>query len=883
MILLPWVRGKLLRRFASMAGPATGVALTVALVLTLGIFLTVAESSMTSRATSAVPIDWQIQAVSGASIDDVASVITATDGVVAVHEVQYLDTAGFEARTGETTQRTGPGQIVSIDDAYLKDFAAELRVLSGDAGGILIAQQTAANLHVGPGGTVTIERTGLPPVNVVVSAVVDLPDADAFFQAVGLSPDAAPQAPPDNVLVFSALEWRRLFLPEGSAVPVGARSQWHIRLRRDALPNDPVSAYTFVRAAARNVEARLAGRGLLADNLGARLDAVREDALYASVLFLFLGMPGMALAAASSFAVVLSGATRRRKEQALLRVRGASPPRIAALSVAEGAVIAAGGTAAGVLLAALLAHVAPGLEAPGKHPRELLIATAVGAIVAVASFVHPALRDARSTTVSRSRLTIGKSAIPLWKRFWLDVALLVIAALLLWQSASTGYQIVLAAEGVAATSVDYKAFIAPALAWVGITLLMARLSGHLLSRNSWLLRTLVAPLSGRLAPVVTAALSRQSRTLSAGLVASAIAIAFATSTAVFNATFNAQARLDAQLTNGSDVTVFGTLQKPAGSYLAALSALPDVVAAEPMQHRFAYVGTDLQDLYGIDPLRIGRATNLSDAFFSGHNAARTLQQLATIPNGVLVSEETVQDFQLQEGDEIKLRLMNASDHQYHPVSFVFVGVAREFPTAPKDSFLVANASYVAESTGAHQAEYVLVHSVSDPRALARRIRSEVITDPAIKVSDISEATQIIGSSLTSVDLRGLTTIELGFSIATTAGAAGLMLALGISERRRSFAILSAIGAKRWQLACFLWSEGLVTLLGGTVFGLFWGFAAAWMLVKLLTGIFDPPPEVLSIPWGYLATVLCCVAASIVAAIVLVLPTLKFDASHLRDL
>ena len=27
-----------------------------------------------------------------------------------------------------------------------------------------------------------------------------------------------------------------------------------------------------------------------------------------------------------------------------------------------------------------------------------------------------------------------------------------------------------------------------------------------------------------------------------------------------------------------------------------------------------------------------------------------------------------------------------------------------------------------------------------------------------------------------------------------------------------------------------------------------------MLVKVLTGVFDPPPDALSVPWGYLAAV-----------------------------
>ena len=631
------------------------------------------------------------------------------------------------------------------------------------------------------------------------------------------------------------------------------------------------------------MESRLAGRALVADNLAARLDAVREDALYATVLFLFLGAPGIALAAALSFAVVAAGGARRRREQALLRVRGASPATVVALAFAEALVAGGVGAATGVLFAALLAFFAPGLEAPGQHPRALFAAAVIGVLLAIASYVPPAWRNARGMTVNASRLAVTRPSPPLWKRLWLDVALLAVAAFFFWQSESTGYQIVLATEGVAATSVDYKAFVAPALSWISVTLLVIRVCSYVILSNGPILNVLVSPFSGRLAPIVAAALSRQSKSLAVGIAATAVAIAFAASTAVFNATYEAQARLDAQLTNGSDVTVFGTVQKPAGAYGPALAAIPGVEDVEPMQHRFAYVGTDLQDLFGIDPDRIRRATQLSGTFFSDGDADVALRRLASTPNGVLVSEETVQDFQLQEGDDIKLRLMNATDHQYRSVGFKFVGVVREFPTAPRDSFLVANAAYVAASTGSSQQEYVLMRTVGDPAAVASRVRAELGADPSLKVTDISQAAQLIGSSLVAVDLRSLTMIELGFAVLTAAGAAGLIFVLSILQRRRSFAILHAIGARPKQLGAFLWSEGLVTFVGGSIFGLLWGFSAAWVLVKLLTGIFDPPPDMLVVPWAYLATVVGCVAASIAAAVLLAMSVLRIDVGRLRDL
>ena len=102
------------------------------------------------------------------------------------------------------------------------------------------------------------------------------------------------------------------------------RRQLNVRVDRAQLPSDPGAASRSAAAAGRSLEARVAGSALLANNLAARLDAARGDALYAEVLFLFLGAPGAALAALLTIAVARSGADRRRRDQALLRLRGGS-------------------------------------------------------------------------------------------------------------------------------------------------------------------------------------------------------------------------------------------------------------------------------------------------------------------------------------------------------------------------------------------------------------------------------------------------------------------------------------------------------------------------------------------------------------------------------
>ncbi len=399
-----------------------------------------------------------------------------------------------------------------------------------------------------------------------------------------------------------------------------------------------------------------------------------------------------------------------------------------------------------------------------------------------------------------------------------------------------------------------------------MALLSIRLWGSGLERGRRVFAGIFRPIARGLSGVVAASLGRQHVRVTRGVVLVALAFSFAISTAVFNTTYNAQSRVDAELTNGADVMVTGPTASAPGSKLAEIKTQPGVAAVQPMMHRFAYVGNDLQDIYGIDPAHIGEATSMSNAYFAGGDAQATLAALASHPDGVLVSQETVNDFQLNVGDRINLRLQNVQDHQYHVVPFHFLGVVREFPTAPHDSFLVANSSYMAQQTGSDAAEIVLIRTDGNPADVAARARMVVSSLAGARVTDIASTQFLINSSLTAVDLHGLTGLELTFAVLLVAGATGLILALGLAERRRTFAILAGLGAKRNQLGAFLWSEGLLIQMGGGMIGVILGFGIAQMLVTVLTGIFDPPPEILSVPWIYLALLVAIAIASMVVAV-----------------
>jgi putative ABC transport system permease protein len=862
-----WLSGLVTRRIGRLLGTIAGVALAVALLADLGAFLAASSASMTLKAVASVPVDWQVQLVNGADSEAVAAAVGEAMAYSKRQAVGYADVAGFEARSGGTVQSAGPGKAIGLEPSYRQDFPDQLRALIGPLDGGLLAQQTAANLHVTLGDHVTIQRVGLAPVNVIVDGIVDLPNADSMFQAVGLPAGATPQAPPDNVIILPLARWHELFDPQAAVRPDSVRGQLHIGLRHELLPSNPLAAYDQVANAGRDLEARIAGSGLLANNLAARLDAVRSDALYARVLFLFLGAPGVLLAILLTIAVSASSAAQQRRDQTLLRIRGATTAQVLGLAAGEALVVAGLGIALGLLIADLLSAVV--LHTPFFDRATwiwLCTAAVLGLITTAAAVLVPAWIGVRNLTVAQAGAAIGHTPTPRWQRAYLDVAFLALAAILFWQSQNAGYQIVLAPEGVAQSSVDYYAFLTPLSLWIWIALFTVRLLHQVLGSKRTFLAKALRPIAGALSKIVAASLGRQRNRLTRGVVLLLVAISFATSTAVFDTTFNAQSLIDAELTNGADVTVTGTPGAPGGDLMARFAALPGVAAAQGMQHRFAYVGTDLQDLYGIDAAHISEATKMSDAYFQGGDAKATLRALVGTPDGLLVSEETVKDFQLRPGDLINLRLQNMSDHQYHVVPFHLIGVVREFPTAPRDSFLVANATYVAGQTGSNAADIVLLRATGDPAALAIAAHAASASMPGVKVTDIGASLRLIQSSLTAVDLAGLTRLELVFAILMAAGSAGIVFALNLADRRRALVLLSALGATRRQMGAFIWSEALLTLTVGLILGLAAGFAVAEVLVKLLTGVFDPPPQSLNIPWAYLVLLISSTFAATAAAV-----------------
>src|SRR5437899_1353955 len=82
--------------------------------------------------------------------------------------------------------------------------------------------------------------------------------------------------------------------------------------------------------------------------------------------------------------------------------------------------------------------------------------------------------------------------------------------------------------------------------------------------------------------------------------------------------------------------------------------------------------------------------------------------------------------------------------------------------APRDSFFVANASYVSSATGSPAIQDVLVRTNGSPPAVAAEVRQALGPASGAVVQDVRSQLKVTLSGLTAIDVAGLTRLELTF-------------------------------------------------------------------------------------------------------------------------
>ncbi len=841
---------------------AAATALLGAMLLFIGNSL----QTMAASAVRSVPLDWQGPALSGPQARKIAAGVARQPGVAQASPAATAPLTGAISTGPAGTTRSGSGSVLAVPLNYLSQIKT-FRLLQGAMrpGQVVLDQQMAATLQVRIGGTVRLQPTrGARPVPYKVSGVAIVTSSDVLFQPLNPALGPAPAQPPANIAVLPISTFAGTYAPAlrsitpanvGSNVQPGAQTgvQWQVQAQLDPGPlssGSPTAAYNLANQTRNRVERSLPGQIQFVDNLSDALNTAAGEALYADALYIMLAVPGALIAIGLAYLAALGTVERDRRDLALLRARGATRRDLLLMAGLESAVIGmiAGLLGAGLAFAAVSAAVKGGVGLNlGRG------AITVAACIALAIAGAAAARIVASVSVLRASVADSRRAgrregKPMWQRLYLDWIALLISGLVYWLTASTGFSAVVNPDSNPTLSLSIYMFFAPALLWIGATLLLVRLRGRGLA---WLARRAAGKRAGSERGFLLASAGRRGAAINRGLVVVGLLLAFGVNLGIFTATYNQQSSVDAQLTLGADVTVTAPPGTVAKKHLAArIAAVPGVQATTALDHSYAYIGPDLQDTYGINPATFTGATTLRDSYFLSDTANSAIAKLNSTPDGILVGKETITDYSLKFGDLLKLRVLDRSSGQFRIVGFHVIGVVQEFPSAPKDSFMVTNLNYLQRVSHGTGPNVVFAKTSGGVTTTSRAVAAATRGTGTI-VKNIAQQNQVTSSSITTVNLSGISRIEQLFAILLAAGAMGLFVALGVAERKHEFATMAALGAPLRQVGSFLWSEVVLVLGVGLVLAAGLGFALSEMLVAMLQHVFDPPPDALAVPWAFL--------------------------------
>jgi putative ABC transport system permease protein len=873
---------RLRRRPSQTATQALVLALAVALLGAMILFIGHSLRTMTASATRSVPLDLQGPVSDHGQAVSLARGISKQPDIAQAAPVATASFAGVTHHGGAGVTRAGSGAILAVPPHYLKHFDT-FRFLRGGLhpGRVVLDQQLAATLRARVGDTVSLRLGGhSPPQTFTVGGVALVTAPDVLFQPLNPLVGPAPAQPPANIAIMPVGTFARTvggMLPSigtasaGAAAVPGAASgvQWQVQAQVDraSLTGTPNQAFKRAGQIRNSLERTFTGKIQFVDNLSEALETATGDALYAEALFIMLAVPGALLALGLAYLAALGTVERDRRELALLRARGASRRQLLGMAVSESTLVGlfAGLLGAGISFAAvtLLIEGSVGLDV-----RRAATVTVVCVLLAIAGGFAARLGTglrSLSETVAAGRRNVQRTRPPLWRRLYLDFVALAISGLIFWLTASTGFSAVVNPDSNPTLSLSIYMFFAPALLWIGATLLLVRLRGVLFSSIAGRLRG-SRRTSGRRSFLLASA-SRRGPAINRGLIFVGLLLAFGVSLGVFAATYNQQAGVDAQLTLGADVTATAPPGVTAKQGLAKrIEAVQGVAATSPVDHSYAYVGPDLQDTFGIEPSTIGAATTLRDSYFIGGGAKTMLSRLESRPDGIIISKETITDYSLKPGDLLRLRVLDHRSGKFRTIPFHVVGTVQEFPSAPRDSFMVANLTYLQKADRAGGPNVVFAGTSENPAAVAARVTAAT-KGFGVSVKDIrQQSVQTVSS--TTVDLTGISRLEQAFAIVLAAAAMWLFVNLVVSERRHEFATMAALGASLRDIGAFVRTEAVAVLGAALALAAILGFLLAKMLIAMLQHVFDPPPDHLAVPWGFLGLLaLAAVAGALLAAAV----------------
>ncbi|HEY4845014.1 MAG TPA: FtsX-like permease family protein [Candidatus Dormibacteraeota bacterium] len=850
---------------------------------TAGVPSTLALAFAATVVSKEQPAPSTANAPSAPNVDILLRDIKGLSGVSAVDRLGVVDLPAGSLRAGTTTL-AAPLRVFAFDPSFLSRYSM-VRVTSGSFadGTALLSADASRQLGGVTAGAVELSIPGrAAPLTLPVSGIADFSRADPLF-ASRSADNQGEFATVPNVLVVTTAVFEQTILPAlrvdaVAATPVLKTApvvELDVQLDRSALAVDPTAAAIRTAGLRRSIERIAPGQVAVIDNLTDALTSARGDAILAKVLFIFLGLPGVLLAAYLSRYAGSLLAQAQRRERATLRARGAGPAQLLQALTYNTVAIGIVGSVLGLALgfAGLLVLFGRAALTSASSQSYLLsagLALAAGVVTTAVALYLPGRRALTREVSEERREMEAEQTVPGWLRLRLDLALLFVAAVVGTITYLAGGYKPTAAEGQS-VSLSFYVLLAPLLGWIGASLLGVRL---LLGLAHRLPDSTRGRFGSTTAGTLRRSLRRRSQALASGVIAISLAVAFGVSLTLFIGTYQVEKLNDARFVVGSDLRVTPSVVSRQPSSFASSLQVPGVSAVSPVLTGSAIVGTDKRALAAVDPASLQKVASLPDSFFIGSSAAAVLSALRTDPSGILVSDELARTFNVQPGDPVNVRLTNAAG-KLQPATFHAIGRFKNFPGFPQGIDLVANLGYYQAATGATAVDFFLVKAAQPDDAsvasLAATLRSGAVP---VLVDTTTTAVNRDQSSLASLNLRGLGRLESLYTVLMSAAGVAIFTFGLLLQRRKEYVTMRALGMRMSQVRTLVLGEagtvaGLSLVLGSLV-----GLGMAILFVQILTPLFTIPPTSLAVPAAQLGLLGVAVIGATAAAALVAGSTLR---------
>lgn len=847
---------------------------------------TAVNSSFSSR-ESVVPVSANNPSV--VPLADLAQSISQVEGVAAARQLSLVD-LGPDSLSSNSRTASGPAKLFGLDAGYAEHDPA-IKLIEGGlrADGAVLSVESAKAMHAKIGDTVRVALPDSTSFDVVVSGIADVSQARSLFSSRRGS-DLEAFIYSQNSAIISPAVFADKVIPafERAATARGSRlknppvREIDITVDRRFLAADPATALIQTKRIAAAVVAVAAHQDFLLDNMSNTLQVATGDATVAKRLFIFLGLPGGFLAAilAGYAGNVLADAQRR--EQATLRIRGASRRHLLRMLAIRTSGLSAAGSLVGLLLGYLLATAILGRESLARATTSRLALSALlGCLggfftTGLALYVTGRRNIDREINEDRARLA---RAVPLWRRARLDivgcVVVVVGTAAALHAHAFDG------ASGSVyfgrSVTLNLCLLVLPIAVWFAGSLVAARVLGTVLHRTQ---PASTGAVGAPLPSLYRLSVGRRPWAIGNGTIIVTLIVALTTSLAGFTSSYDAAKANDARYATGSDIHIVAgpTARRAYTTDQAGLFRTDGVAQVSPVVYSIRNVilrsarTSDPANLAAIDPASFGSVAPLRNDNFPTGDADAVLRTLQTDPGAVLLSNHMAQFLKAKVGDTLHVLLARGTDDQIE-VDFHITGMFERLPGFPDGADAMMSIHQYIANVPSKAPDFFLASTITRSGADLRRALTSLGQGPASadQLQITTRATTVARdqSSLAALNIAGLVDLDSTFALAMEIVTIAIFVFGLLLQRRREYVTLRAQGLDLRTVRLLIAAEAGTVAIVGAIAGVLVGTAMGYYFVTVLRPLFVLPPtytlplRTLLAPIGLVlaATILCTLAGT----------------------